>query len=74
MPVFSFPDLPQPVCQMCPPVDELPSLKTVMDALCFTDFGKHNHYIIAENMLCLEVFAYIGPPAPSDWAVALTFL
>lgn len=35
-----FPDLPQPVCQTCPPVDELPSLKTVMDALCLTDFGK----------------------------------
>lgn len=60
MPVFSFPDHFQPVCQTCPQVDELPSLKMVMDALCLTDFGKQNHKNITvdlckESMLCLEV-------------------
>ncbi|XP_062849001.1 sizzled [Trichomycterus rosablanca] len=32
-------DLPQPMCQTCPSVEELPSLKTVMDAVCHTDFA-----------------------------------
>ncbi|KAL7858045.1 hypothetical protein AOLI_G00181470 [Acnodon oligacanthus] len=38
--IGSFPkDFPQPACQSCPPVEEMPSLKTVMDALCLDDFA-----------------------------------
>ncbi|KTG05091.1 hypothetical protein cypCar_00028665, partial [Cyprinus carpio] len=32
-------DFPQPVCQSCPSVEEAPSLKTVLDALCLNDFA-----------------------------------
>ncbi|KAK9951858.1 hypothetical protein ABG768_017733 [Culter alburnus] len=31
-------EFPQPVCQSCPSVEEAPSLKTVLDALCLNDF------------------------------------
>ncbi|XP_059402583.1 secreted frizzled-related protein 2-like [Carassius carassius] len=32
-------EFPQPVCQSCPSLEEAPSLKTVLDALCLTDFA-----------------------------------
>ncbi|XP_030630698.1 sizzled [Chanos chanos] len=35
---YSSKDVPQPVCQACPPVEEFPSLKTLSDALCLNDF------------------------------------
>ncbi|XP_064175678.1 sizzled [Anguilla rostrata] len=31
--------LPQPACQHCPTVEELPSLRSVLDALCLNDFA-----------------------------------
>ncbi|KAI5608988.1 sizzled precursor, partial [Silurus asotus] len=67
-------DLPQPVCQSCPSVDELPSLKTVMDALCFTDFAfkaKLFRRRVASSEPELEVegkveFIQRGPLLPYD--------
>ena len=38
--VFAFIDLPQPACQDCPAVHELPSLKTLFDSFCLSDFGE----------------------------------
>ncbi|TRY56264.1 hypothetical protein DNTS_028380, partial [Danionella cerebrum] len=32
-------EFPQPICQSCPSVRESPSLKTVLDSLCLTDFA-----------------------------------
>ncbi|XP_065133423.1 sizzled [Paramisgurnus dabryanus] len=32
-------EFPQPACQNCPSVEEVPSLKRVMDALCLSDFA-----------------------------------
>lgn len=44
---FICTDLPKPVCQNCPSVEENPTIKYILDAFCTYDFGKLKRSLIS---------------------------